>query len=198
MTDDERRAWDERYGSGDYRPRTEAGPFLESWIDRLPRGRALDLACGAGRNAIRLARAGHQVDAVDVSPVALEMAAQAAEDAGVDVQWIEADLDAYALPPAAYDLITVIRYRNPGLWPKLPAAVAPDGWLLVEHHVATSRSVDGPSNPEFRLRPQELLEAFDALRVVFYEETIEERDDDGTPSAFALARLVACNGDPGF
>lgn len=198
MTDDERRAWDERYGSGEYRPRVAAGPFLESWIDRLPPGRALDLACGAGRNAIRLARAGFDVDAVDVSPVALDMAARAADEAGVAVNWIEADLDTHVLSPAGYDLITVIRYRNPDLWPRLPAALAPDGWLLVEHHVATGRSVDGPSNPEFRLRPQELLGAFGSLRVVFYEETIEERDDDGTPSAFALARLVACNGDPGF
>ena len=198
MTDDDRRKWDERYGTGDYRPRLAAGEFLESWIPRIRPGRALDLACGAGRNAIRLAQAGWQVDAVDVSSVAVGMAETAAAEAGVDVNWIVADLDDYEIPTSRYDLITVIRYRHPALATSLLRALAPDGWLLMEHHLSTSAEVHGPSNPEFRLRPQELLEAFAALRVVFYEETIEARDDRGEVLRLALARLVACKGDPGF
>ena len=198
MSDEERRRWNERYRSGEYRPRTAAGPFLESWIPRLPPGRALDLACGAGRNAIRLARAGWQVDAIDVSDAAIEMASAAAAEARVEVSWHVADLDSHALPAAAYDLITVIRYVNRSLWPRLPDALAPDGWLLVEHHLATPLDVAGPASTDFRLAPQELLRMFSPLRIVHYEETIEEQDDDGTGVTMALARLVGCNGDPGF
>ena len=198
MTDDDRRRWDDRYRSGDYTPRTKAGAFLESWLPRLPRGRALDVACGAGRNAIRLAEAGWQVDAIDVSEVAIGMARDAAADAGVDVRWIAADLDTYDLPPSKYDLISVIRFRPGDLLPRLIDALDPNGWILVEHHLATPLDVDGPKSTDFRLQPQELLEAYAPLRVVFYEETIESRHDEGTDRRFAFARLVACKGDPGF
>lgn len=196
MSDSEREAWDERYRSGSYRPRPAAGSFLERWIPTFPPGRALDVACGAGRNALRLAEAGHRVEAVDVSAVAVEMAQAEADRRGLAVAWTVADLDGYNIPDGEYDLITVIRYVNRDLWPRLITGLAPTGWLLVEHHVRTSVDVAGPSAPDFRLEPQELLEAFSALRIVFYEEVLEPADEEGR--RFALARLVACKGNPGF
>ena len=72
MSEAERLEWDRRYTDGEYRPRTWPSPFLEAWLDRLPKGRALDLGCGAGRNALRLAEAGHQVEAVDISASAIQ------------------------------------------------------------------------------------------------------------------------------
>jgi len=194
VSEDERRAWDDRYGSGEYQPRPVAGPFLEAWIDRLPVGRALDIACGAGRHALRLAAAGFQVDAVDVSRVAIELAREEAGRRGLEVNWVVGDLDHYELPAATYDVITVIRYVNPRLWPRLVDALAPGGWILIEHHLRTTADVDGPRSPEFRLEPQELLEAFDSLRIVFYEETLEPADR--SDRCHALARLVATSGDP--
>ena len=199
MSDDEREAWDERYRSGAYRPRPQAGAFLESWIDRLPPGRALDLACGAGRHALRLARAGHRVDAVDVSGVALQMARARAQAQNLDVNWVQADLDRYEIPEGAYDVITVIRYVNRQLWPRLVSGLAPDGWLLIEHHLNTTAEVDGPGSPGFRLEPQELLAAFAGLRILLYEETLEPANGPAaTGGRFALARLVACRGNPGW
>lgn len=196
MSETERDAWDERYRTGTYRPRPAAGPFLERWIPALPIGRTLDVACGAGRNALRLAEAGHRVEAVDVSSVAIDMARAEADRQGLEVDWVVADLDDYPLPPSTFDLITVIRYVNRSLWPRLIDALVPNGWLLVEHHVRTSADVAGPSAPDFRLEPQELLEAFQPLRIMFYEEILEPADEEGR--RFALARLVACKGDPGF
>ncbi|MDH3607280.1 MAG: methyltransferase domain-containing protein [Acidimicrobiia bacterium] len=196
MSESERQAWDERYRTGTYQPRPKAGPFLESWMPRLPVGRTLDVACGAGRNAFRLAEAGHRVTAVDVSSVAVDMARAEADQRSLEIDWMVSDLDEYAVPESSFDLITVIRYVNRGLWPRLIEGLVPDGWLLIEHHLQTDADVDGPSSPDFRLRPQELLEAFAELRIVFYEETLEPGDQDGRP--FALARLVACRGDPGF
>lgn len=200
MTKEERLRWDERYNTGSYQPRPEASAFLESWIPRLPVGRSLDIACGAGRNALRLAEAGHQVQAVDISSAGIEMARAETAERGLDVEWVVADLDTYQLEAATYDLITVIRYANPGLWPRLAQSLAPNGWLLVEHHMQTELDVLGPTASSFRLQPQELLEAFASLRIIYYEEAVEPADHpaDTGQGMYAVVRLVACNGDPGF
>jgi len=55
MSDADRERWNARYAAGEYAARTHPSPLLAAWIDRLPRGRALDVACGLGRNAIHLA-----------------------------------------------------------------------------------------------------------------------------------------------
>lgn len=197
MSDDERTRWDERYASGSYRPRTDPTPFLLDWLGRIPRGRALDVATGTGRNALALAAAGFDVDAVDVSPVALERAAAEADRRDLAVRWHAADLDTDPLPGEGYDLITVLRYRNEALWPRLAAALAPDGWVVVEHHLRTTLpDAGGPSSPDFRLRPGELLEAFGHLRIVHHDERVEP--DDAGDGRFVIARLVACAGDPGW
>lgn len=196
MTDDERDRWDTRYASGDYTPRTRPTPFLADWLPRIPVGRALDVATGTGRNAFLLADAGFEVDAVDISAVAIEAAAAASAGRGTRIRWQVADLDDATLPDRHYDLITVLRYRNPALWPRLIAALAPDGWLLVEHHLQTHADAVGPRDPAFRLAPQELLRAFADLRVIHYRERLEPADRP--EETYAIARLVACNGDPGF
>jgi tellurite methyltransferase len=194
MSEYERTEWDRRYREGEYRERANPSPFLDEWLPRLPTGRALDVACGAGRNALRLAEAGFAVEAVDISSVAIDIASTEAARRGLDVSWRVADLDALELEATSYDLVTVFRYVNRPLWPRLAAALAPDGFVLYEHHLDSPREVEGPGQPEFRLRPQELLRAFNGLRVVHYSETIETEGG----STFALARLVACQGYPGW
>lgn len=202
MSRDEQLRWDERYATGDYTPRTRPAPFLLAWLERIPRpsdrpARALDVATGTGRNALALAAAGYTVDAVDISEVAIDRARTEAHDRGLEVNWQVADLDTDPLPGDGYDLITVLRYRNPGLWPRLRTALAPDGWILVEHHLQTDRpDIAGPRDDAFRLAPGELLTAFGDLRVVHYAEGVEPADD-GT-AQFVIARLVACAGSPGW
>lgn len=196
MSETERTEWDRRYTEGEYRPRTWPSPFLEEWIDRFPPGRALDLACGAGRNALRLAEAGYRVEGVDISQAAIEMARREGNRRGLEVTWRVVDLDAADFTRSSYDVITVIRYVNRRQWPRLIEALAPNGWLLIEHHLQTTAEVDGPKSLEFRLAPQELLEAFDSLRIVYYEEALEFAQPDR--KTYALARLVACKGDPGW
>ena len=197
MTDEEREKWDARYATGEYSPRKHPSPFLEEWLPRLPVGRALDVACGTGRNALRLAEAGFEVRAVDISEVAVERAREEASRRGLDIEFAVMDLDDATFSGAAFDLITVFRYRNRSLWPRLAAGLAPDGFLVVEHHLRTSADVDGPPTPEFRLEPQELLtDLAGQLRVVHYSEGLEAADRPG--AAYAIARFVGCCGDPGF
>ncbi len=195
MSDTDREKWDRRYEDGSYESRTYPSPFLDAWLDRLPRGRALDLACGMGRNALRLAAAGYDVDAMDISSVALERARKVAETKGVDVTWIPADLDEAPLAAGNYTLITVIRYLNRKLVDRIIDALSPGGWLLFEHHMDATVPIAGPSDPNFRLRPQELLHQFQILRVIHYLETVTTERDG---RRMALAQLVACKGDPGF
>jgi SAM-dependent methyltransferase len=199
MSEADREKWDTRYREGSYEARNYASPFLESWLPKLPatlRGMpALDVACGAGRNALRLAEAGFAVDAMDISAAALARAAASAAARGLQVNWIEADLDHARPTPGHYALISVIRFTDPLLHPHLAAALAPHGWLLYEHHLRTPRAVGGPTSERFRVAPQQLLRDFASLRVVHYEEGI---DDDPDGRTMALVRLVACNGDPGF
>lgn len=196
MSEEERRRWDERYATGEYRARTSPTRYLQEWVSRFRPGRALVIACGPGRNALYLAQRGFDVTGVDISEVAVDRARGSAAERGLDARFVVADLDQLEPEAGAYDLITVIRYRNRGLWPRLVDALAPNGWILAEHHMKTSTDVAGPGSPEFRLDPGELLEAFGSLRVVDYSESIEPSDDDTTN--YAIQRAVACNGDPGW
>jgi SAM-dependent methyltransferase len=196
VSEEERRRWDERYATGDYRARTSVTPFLERWVAFIPKGRALVVACGPGRNALFLAQHGFEVLGVDISEVAVRQARESALARGLEAEFLVSDLDGFEPERASFDLITVIRYRNRGLWPRLLDALAPHGWILAEHHMNTSADVAGPTSPEFRLDPGELLQAFAGLRIVHYSESIEQAD--AADHTYAIERAVACNGDPGW
>ena len=195
MSDADRDRWNARYAAGEYAARAYPSPLLAAWLGRLPRGRALDVACGLGRNAIHLAANGYTVDAMDISAVALATARERAEAAGVAVHWIEADLDRPDITRDAYDVIVVARFLDRPLIPRLVDALRPGGHIVYDHHYITPIDVGGPSSRRFRARPNELLERFRALRVLSFEEGIVD-DPDG--SRMALARLVACKGSPGY
>lgn len=191
--------WDERYRSGDYLGRDYPSPFLDAWLARLPHpvfdGRALDIACGAGRNALCLAQTDLQVDAIDISQAALDRAAATAQQRGLQVNWIQADLDDVALEVDAYNLISIVRFMHRQMAPQIIDALTANGWLIIEHHLQSTQPVGGPTTNTFRLAPQELLQDYAALRVVFYEECIDQ-DRDGR--VMGLVRMVACKGDAGF
>jgi tellurite methyltransferase len=195
MSEADRDKWERRYAEGGYIARTHPTELLEEWLPRLPRGRALDLACGAGRNALHLALAGYRVDAMDISAVALERGAAKAADLGVTVNWIDVDLDNAELTPDCYDLVVVARYVNRGLTRDLIASLREGGYLVYEQHFLTTQKVDGPRSRSFRLQPNELLEMFASLRVLYFREGLIVDPDK---RAMALAQLVACKGSPGF
>jgi tellurite methyltransferase len=186
----ERDKWDARYRAGAYEERAHPTALLAEWLDRLPRGSALDVACGAGRNAVFLAAAGHAVDAVDISSAALERGHATAEQRGVDIGWHCADLEERpgALPRGPYDLVVWVRYVNAALWPEIVSRLAPAGHVLVEQHLVTSADVVGPTSAAFRLAPGELARAAADLRTVYEHEGLIV-DPDGRTAA--LAQLIA-------
>ncbi len=191
MSTAEREKWDNRYRAGAYEGRTHPTALLAEWLPQIPQGRALDVACGAGRNALFLADRGFQVDALDISAVALERARRSAADRELTINWLCADLDGEieaALPEGSYELIVWVRYVHRTLMPHLVARLAPTGVLVCEQHLTAEGSVAGPSNPAFRLAPGELLRMAAAMQVVHYREGMIEDPDGRT---VALAQLVA-------
>jgi len=195
MSEADRAKWQRRYGERSYTARTHPTALLEEWLARLPRGQALDLACGTGRNALYLAAAGYRVDAMDIATAALQRGARRAAELGVEVNWIDVDLDSVALAPDNYDVVVVARYVNRGLSDALLDSLRDGGFLLYEQHFLSEQQVDGPRSASFRLQPNELLEMFRALRVLYYREDLMADADGRT---MALAQLVACKGSPGF
>lgn len=188
MSNADRKKWNDRYRTGAYQERDRPSEFLTRWLPQISSGRALDVACGAGRNALYLAEAGFTVDAVDVSGEGLARAKASACDRGITVNWIELDLDTGIPGEDRYDLILMIRYVNPTLLRSLTERLRPGGYLLCEEHLVTTAEVIGPENPRFRVQPGELEKAASQMHVVFCDETLHA-DPDGR--SVALARLVA-------
>jgi len=142
-------------------------PWVRRWAALIPRGAVLDLACGRGRHARHLASLGHEVLAVDRDRDAL------AALAGVPgVQTLCADLEAAAwpLPGRRFAGIVVCNYLHRPLLPRLADSLEAGGVLIYETFAAGNERYGRPSNPDFLLRPGELLEAFGALTVVAFEQ----------------------------
>jgi tellurite methyltransferase len=186
----ERDKWDARYRDGAYESRTHPTVLLAEWLPRLQRGLALDVACGAGRNALFLAANGYAVTALDISSVALERGRRAATERGLTIEWLCADLDAdpaRALPAGAFDLIVWVRYVHRTLLPHLVARLTPGGSLLCEQHLLTGEAVAGPTSTQFRLAPGELSAAAHGLRI---EHSFEGLAADPDGRSVALAQLI--------
>ena len=171
MTETDRARWDARYRT--HAPHDVGGPapFLLSLDDLLPRGgAALDVAGGAGRNALWLARRGLEVTVADISPVGLELARAAAAAAGLALRLLEVDLETGALPPGPFDLIVSIDFLCRPLFAAFPAALAPGGILVYAQ--ATRRNLERHPSPSarFLLDDGELPSLVQGLAVLRSEE----------------------------
>ncbi len=180
--------WDAKHALAGQKPATEPAGILRELLPLLPRGPALDLACGTGRNALFLAARGQHVTAVDWSGAALDILearakseeipvrrirrfgeAERSSRAGIDL--LQADLAKIDLPERRYDLILCLRYLQRSLFPQICRALRPGGMLLYETY--TQAQIDfpgGPRDPAHLLEPSELRRAFPELRTLFYRE----------------------------
>lgn len=150
--------------------------WLLRWLPLLGPGcTALDLACGAGRHANRLAAAGLRVTGVDLAPGELDPA----------VERIQADLEQGPWPLAGrrFDVVLVTNYLWRPRFPELLACV--DDWYLHETFAIGHEQLGRPRNPDFLLRPGELLQicADAGLQVLAYE--------DGVVNAARIQRVAA-------
>jgi SAM-dependent methyltransferase len=185
--------WDERFRRGEYPQDPDPSPVLANYVDEMPDGRALDVATGTGRNAVFLATEGYTVDAVDRSAEGLAITRENARERGVAdrLNPIQADVSTFAFPPERYEVVTVSFYRAVDRLPDIKAALAPGGYLFVEHHLRSAEPApSGPSGDRYRFAANELLRACLDLTVLYYDESTEERPDDRRR---ASARILARN-----
>ena len=194
-------SWNARHREAASHPPPPAAFLVESF-PLLPRPSAhscaLDLACGAGQNAVYLAERGWPVFAVDFSSAALDRASALASARGIPVArgslgalsrklsgivLVETDLETARLPESAFDLILCFHYLHRPLFPAIERALAPGGYLLYESFTELQLAhAEGPRSPEHLLHSGELLAAFPHLHPLFYRECESPR---------ALASLLA-------
>jgi SAM-dependent methyltransferase len=172
---EDRDRWNRKYAAADACGEMAPAAVLEAELHRLPMGRALDLACGPGRNALYLAGKGYEVIGIDISDVALAKAGAEAHARGLDIRWIEADLDAYELPAASFDLITCINFLDRRLFIEIPRALRHGGAVVYEALLNDpSHPGSAGSSQRFRVNPNELLDAFRSrgFRILSYHEGV--------------------------
>lgn len=183
----DREKWDQRYSEDSYRKNNPV-TLVQDWLPEIPIGKALDVACGAGRNTIYLAQAGYRVDAIDISPAGLKKAQQSATEKGLAANWIEHDLDQPFRFDTDYDLILVMWYVNLELITRLCDCLSPGGYILCQEHLITDEEVIGPTSTDFRVAPGSLRAAAPGLDVLLYEESVDIGADG---ERVASARLAA-------
>ena len=190
--EDSERFWDERYRREEAVPERGPAAFLVEYRRLLPPGgAALDVAMGTGRNALYLASLGYEVAGIDVSGVAVARCREEAVRLGLLVEAVQADLESYELPQAAYDVVIDFYYLQRDLAPQLEAALRPGGVLVFESFTREQRRFAwGPQQEAFLLRPGELRSLFPGLETLEYREGLVE-SERGTK---AVAGLVAKKG----
>ncbi|HKZ53464.1 MAG TPA: class I SAM-dependent methyltransferase [Candidatus Acidoferrales bacterium] len=184
MTTNDTPDWEARYQQPGYWCGEEPVDFLREHLEELPRGAALDLAMGEGRNAVFLAQHGFDVTGIEKSPTAIAKARERAAKAGVQLKAIQADLENYQLPAAEFDVVLCFHYLQRSLFAPTVAALKPGGALVVQTYTMEQLQFPrGPRRREHLLEPNELFRAFRRLRVAYYREvTRDER---------AIASLLA-------
>lgn len=197
MSDETARAWDKRYRAAEAESETppvwakqEPSEFLVENARLLPSGgKALDVAMGTGRNAVYLASLGFGVIGVDISRVACERALEAAQAAGVRIEAVCGDMEAWPVAEGAFDAVINFNYLHRDLCPRLASALRPGGVLVFQTFTMEQRQFGwGPSTDEFLLRPGELRELFPGLEALVYREGVEESEWGKKAAAGLVAR----------
>jgi 2-polyprenyl-3-methyl-5-hydroxy-6-metoxy-1,4-benzoquinol methylase len=166
--------WDERFSGKGFAFGKEANPFLRRHIKFLPKGKALDIAAGEGRNAVFLAQHGFEVDAVDISEMALRKTRKLAREMGVKIHTSLTDLDSYQVEKEKYDLVANFYFLKRRLIPKIKYGLKKGGRVIFETYTLEQRTLatGGPKQAKYFLKPNELLKLFKDFRVLFYREGI--------------------------
>ena len=171
-----------------------------SWVRRwshlvAPRASVLDVACGSGRHVRWFASRDARVTAVDRDAAALEPLRAMAQVIAADIE-----SDPWPLAGRCFDAVIVTHYLWRALLPTLVASVDSGGVLIYETFASGNQTVGKPSNPDFLLRPGELLAASQGLRVIAYEDgflaeperfvqrivAVRERAGGGAPPRYPL------------
>lgn len=170
MSQKDKEKWDKKYtemsGLLEKRPPSD---MLSAHFATAPGAKALDLACGGGRHSLFLAEKGFDVDAVDISTVALRYLSDQAGTEQINI--IEADLDTFTPGRDTYDLIVKTNFLDRALIARAKNALKSGGIMIVETYMADPGNEKPDSNPDFLLQKDELPSLFgDGFDVLEYRE----------------------------
>ncbi|MCB9680567.1 MAG: class I SAM-dependent methyltransferase [Alphaproteobacteria bacterium] len=196
--------WDERYAEADYAYGTAPNDFLVSVADRIPRGPVLCLAEGQGRNAVWLAARGHDVTAVDQSPVGMARAAELAAARGVPLHTVVADLAELPIAAGAWSgIVSISAHVPPPVRRAVHAAVvqglAPGGVFVLEAYTPAQvgRGTGGPPVAELTMTLEGLRAELAGLTFLHAVETEREVREGRYHSGMAAVVQVLARKDPG-
>ena len=183
--------WDRRYRAGEHSP-DQPHPLLIKAVESQPPGRALDLACGAGRHSIYLASQRWQVTAVDYSTAGIEVTRDRAKKCGVNVQTIVADLEQgeFEIDSDSYDLICDFYYLQRNLFPRIKDGLRAGGVFVGSIHIVADAPDASQMNPAFLLAPRELQSFFTGWQIEHYHEGHHEDSDHKHRDAEIIARKL--------
>jgi len=160
--------WDKHYDIEGFLFGSKPIRFLKDNIHLLPKGRALDLAMGEGRNGIYMATQGFDVLGLDISPVGLNKAHQLAEHHKVKIETRVVDLENYQLEKNAYDVIICTYYMQRDLFDQMKESLKPGGMALVETY-----NIDylryARFSRKYLLENNELLKIFKDFKIIRYQ-----------------------------
>ncbi|MDT7042629.1 class I SAM-dependent methyltransferase [Candidatus Nitronereus thalassa] len=175
--------WDRKYGTEEYIFGKTPIAFLKKYLHLLPKGKALDIAMGEGRNGVFLAAQGFQVTGIDISETGLSKARTLAKEQGVSIETQVVDLETTELPANTYDVIICTYYLQRNLFPQIINALKPGGMVVVETYTVDHQKYRPRFPRQFLLEPNELLHHFKDLTVLQYQL----QDDGQTAYASILA-----------
>jgi tellurite methyltransferase len=184
-----RATWEERHCGAET---GKAEPSVIEFLPLLPRGRALDIAAGTGRNSIALARAGMHVFAADWSRNALDSLARVAASEELAIEPIIADLeDPLPFQPESFDVVLNISFLERALFRPLKLVLRLGGFLLFDTFLIDQAACGHPSNPRFLLGHYELRDLLADMDLIRYREGIADYPGGKQAwRAIALARRI--------
>jgi tellurite methyltransferase len=170
MSEDIKQMWDEKYRES-HEAQGIAVEVLQENLHLLPRqGRALELACGLGANALLLSAHGLEAHAWDISAVAIERLNTLAHKRGLHIHTKVHDVLLHPPEPASFDVIVVSYFLDRALIPHIVAALRANGLLFYQTFTRTRVSDAGPQNEDFRLANNEFLDLFAGMHIVLFRE----------------------------
>jgi tellurite methyltransferase len=182
--------WNERYRQGECAS-NEPHPVVVQFASGLPPGRALDVACGAGRHAIWLAERGWRVTAVDKATAAIEILRQRSLDKGVQIDAVTADLERgeFSIQPRMYDLIVLCNYLQRDLFAPIKNGIEMGGVVIAIVSMFDADPNVKPMNPAYLVNPGELRAQFKGWDLIWdYEGKPPDRHKRASAEVVARRR----------
>lgn len=175
MAQKDKEKWNKKYKNTPrlMENRDPSKKLLES-IKHANGKKALEIACGTGRNSIYLAKNGFEIEAYDISDIAIN------HIKNLNIKNLKAfqkDLENFTPKIDEFDLIVQTNYLDRNIIPNLKKALKKNGIIIIETYMEHEENEKPPSDPTFLLKKDELKKLFDEFEILDYEESFNEKHE---------------------